>query len=216
MAIKSNLALVQRRAENLEPRYQTSLATAQNAVDQMTRLTEALLLLATAGNKAEVPGVGSIDVGALLNELVSDHQIQAEAKEIKITCHIAGGAAMVRGLREQLNSIFGNILSNAINYTPEHGEVEVSLASVGSDAVVRISDTGMGISAADLPRIFDRFWRADRARHHASSGAGLGLSIAHTFVQQLGGKINVQSKTGSGSTFIVTLPLLGGALKDDA
>jgi two-component system, OmpR family, manganese sensing sensor histidine kinase len=213
MAVKSNLELVLRRAENLEPVYQSSLVTAQNAVDQMTQLTNGLLLLAMAEKTQQRPEGIAIDLRELLKEVVSEHQLQAVEKKIRISCEFANGV-MVFGVPEQLKSVFGNLLANALAYTPENGAVEISLALTGTNALVRVSDNGIGISAADLPKIFDRFWRADRARHYSASGAGLGLSIAHTFVQQLGGAIKVQSKIGGGTTFVVTLPVASMARKD--
>jgi len=213
MAIKSNLALVLRRAENLEPAYQSNLVTAQNAVDQMTHLTNGLLLLAMAGKTQQRAEGMPVELRELLNEVVSEHRLQSEDKKIGISCEFADGV-IVYGAPEQLKGIFGNLLANALAYTPENGAVEISLALLGTNAVVRLSDNGIGISAADIPKIFDRFWRADRARHYSSTGAGLGLSIAHSFVQQLGGTIKVQSEIGSGTTFIVTLPATNTAKRD--
>ncbi len=119
--------------------------------------------------------------------------------------------ARVRGDEENLRRITLILLDNAIKYTAtrkEEGErrVIVSLAREKGQAVLRVRDTGIGIEPADLPHLFERFYRADRAR--SSPGTGLGLSIARTLVEQLGGSITVQSTPGQGSTFSVSLPLV--------
>ena len=111
----------------------------------------------------------------------------------------------------RLRQLFLNLVTNAIKYTPKGGRVEILLAR--EEAVVRfvVKDTGIGIAAADLPYVFERFWRADRVRSRASErgGFGLGLAISHWIAQAHGGTLEVQSRLGRGSTFTVTLPLAG-------
>ena len=116
----------------------------------------------------------------------------------------------VRGEEESLRRVTLVLLDNALKYTPLRQQegasrVIVSLERVDDQAVLRIRDTGIGIEPADLPHIFERFYRADRAR--SRQGTGLGLSIAQTLVEQLGGHITAQSEPGKGSTFSVWLPL---------
>lgn len=96
------------------------------------------------------------------------------------------------------------LLDNAIKYTPAGGKISIRLESQGDDAVLSVSDTGVGISSEDLPHIFERFFRADRSRK--AGGTGLGLSIAKWIVEQHGGAINVSSVLGHGTTFVVRLP----------
>ena len=117
----------------------------------------------------------------------------------------------VRGDEESLRRITLILLDNAIKYTPMRGEegesrVIVSLERAKGQAVLRVRDTGIGIGPVDLPHIFERFYRADRAR--SSPGTGLGLSIAQTLVERLGGSITAESTPGQGSTFSVWLPLV--------
>jgi len=116
----------------------------------------------------------------------------------------------VRGDEEQLRRITLILLDNALKYTPSDGEegrgrVIVSLERADRQAVLRVRDMGIGIEPADLPHIFERFYRADRAR--TRQGTGLGLSIAQTLVEQLGGRITAESIPGKGSTFSLWLPL---------
>jgi two-component system OmpR family sensor kinase len=116
----------------------------------------------------------------------------------------------VRGDEESLRRVVLILLDNALKYTQSSGEADVgrviiSLERTGGQAVLRVRDTGIGIEPADLPHIFERFYRADRAR--SRQGTGLGLSIAQSMVEQLGGRITAESTPGKGSTFSVWLPL---------
>jgi signal transduction histidine kinase len=117
--------------------------------------------------------------------------------------------AQVNGDHDRIKQVFLNLISNAISYTPKNGKVDISLEKVDGQAKVTISDSGPGISEADLPHIFERFYRGDKSRTHtATSGFGLGLSIAKMITEKLGGKIEVESKVGVGTKFIVYFPLL--------
>ena len=100
-----------------------------------------------------------------------------------------------------------NIIDNAIKYTPRGGEVHCTLSRSGRRAVIRVADTGVGIPEQDLPHIFDRFYRVDKARSRETGGTGLGLSIVKQFVLLHGGTIDAKSAPGKGSTFIIELPL---------
>ena len=121
--------------------------------------------------------------------------------------------------RTRLRQLFLNLVTNAIKYTPRGGRVELSLSQrVGDEIAFTVRDTGIGISAADLPHVFERFWRADRARSRTSErgGFGLGLAISQWIAQAHGGRITVQSRLGRGSVFTVTLPLLTSVSADEA
>ena len=107
-----------------------------------------------------------------------------------------------------MRQLFLNILDNAIRYTPSGGNVSSSLERKNGNALVSITDTGVGIPAEELPFIFDRFYRVDKARSRADGGLGLGLAIASSIARLHGGQIEVESQVGKGSTFRVLLPLL--------
>jgi signal transduction histidine kinase len=120
-----------------------------------------------------------------------------------------GGVVM--GDRTRLRQLLLNLVTNAIKYTPRGGRVELSAARKGDrEILIVVRDTGIGIAANDLPHVFDRFWRADRARSRASErgGFGLGLAISQWIVQAHGGTLTVQSRLGRGTVFTVTLPAL--------
>jgi len=112
-----------------------------------------------------------------------------------------------------LEQVFNNLLENALKYTPAEGSVIIQATrspsvdgNMGRDAEIRVIDTGSGIPQADLPHVFERFYRADKARSRALGGTGLGLSIVKHIVQLHGGSVRAESRLGAGSTFIVRLP----------
>ncbi len=111
----------------------------------------------------------------------------------------------MRGDRGRLRQVFLNLLANALHYTPTGGQVEIEVWREDERAIVRVSDTGQGISASDLAHIFDRFYRADRSRSRETGGSGLGLAIARSIVQMHGGTITATSTLGEGSAFTVAL-----------
>ena len=108
----------------------------------------------------------------------------------------------------KLQQVFYNVIDNAIKYTPRGGEVRVELARAGKRAVVRVEDTGIGIPADDLPHIFDRFYRVDKARSRETGGTGLGLSIVRQIVLLHDGDIRAESEENKGTTFIIELPII--------
>ena len=113
----------------------------------------------------------------------------------------------VRGNRDDLALMARNLLDNAVRYSPERGRVRVRLSERDGRAVLEVEDTGIGIPGRDLPRIFERFYRVDRARSRETGGTGLGLSIARHVAERHGGEIEAESELGQGSTFRVTLPV---------
>jgi signal transduction histidine kinase len=114
---------------------------------------------------------------------------------------------LVEGDLDRLAHVVGNLLSNAARYTPEGGAVGVTLARDGADAVVTVSDTGIGIAPEELDRVFVRFWRADAARSRATGGLGVGLAMVREIVDRHGGQVSVSSSPGQGTTFTVRIPL---------
>jgi two-component system phosphate regulon sensor histidine kinase PhoR len=137
---------------------------------------------------------------------------KAEAKKIKLE-HLQGDEGVVAGDAFRIRQIMINLISNAISYTPENGRVSVAIHERQSEADLVISDTGMGIEQDQIPRIFERFYRVDKARSRDSGGTGLGLAIVKHLVEAHDGKIHVNSVPGKGSTFTITfnksLPLIG-------
>jgi heavy metal sensor kinase len=173
--------------------------------ERLTRLTEQLLALARedAGTAGQAPE--PVDLSALVRGVVDTMRPLADARGLRLDAE-AGGPLEVRGDGARLRQVFFNLLDNAIKYTPEGGAITVLCGRCGRDAVVTVHDTGVGIPPEHLPRVFDRFYRVDKARSREQGGTGLGLSIAHSIVTAHGGRIELASTPGQGTTCTVTLP----------
>ena len=117
----------------------------------------------------------------------------------------AGDEVTVSGARDRLRQVFASLLDNAIKYTPEGGRVQIAVARDADTAVVTVTDTGAGIAAEHLPRIWERLYRADPSR--TERGLGLGLSLVKAYVQAHGGQVEAHSEPGRGSTFTIRLPI---------
>lgn len=203
------------------------LADAHGETLRLAELVEELLLLARADASADTPleaqgvepvpeeqthNVSPVELDHAVLQLVRQlrRRLDMEGSQLKLEVgHIE--PVRVRGEEESLRRVTLILLDNAIKYTQlrdkeDASRITVSLERVDGQAVLRVSDTGIGIDSDDLPHIFERFYRADRAR--SRQGTGLGLSIAKTLVeQQLGGNITAEGTPGKGSTFSVWLPL---------
>jgi signal transduction histidine kinase len=147
-----------------------------------------------------------VDVNVLIQSVVAGapfathHPVFPLTLDLKHTPWVCGAAY-------ELRQVFANLVDNAIHYTPEGGQVTVRTFQQNEDVIVEVRDTGVGISASDLPHIFDRFYRTDRARSSETGGIGLGLSIAKKIVELHGGRLEAESELGVGSVFRVSLPV---------
>jgi signal transduction histidine kinase len=157
----------------------------------------------------ETQWVNDVDLVQVIHDAVEQIRPQAEKKSVALETSSDDKDVIVPGNALQLQRAIVNILTNAVNYTPESGVVQVSTNILPSNMVaVKIVDSGIGIEAADLPHIFERFYRADKSRTRAAAtgGTGLGLAITQEIVNRHHGKIDVESTFGKGSTFTITLP----------
>jgi len=186
--------------------YQDVLASSLEEIDRMGRIVEDLLLLAK-GDLGEAPvHKVAVELDSLLAELAGQAAMLAEAKGLDFT--FAGGPpARVLADPLRLRQLFWNLLDNAVKYTPEGGKVFLSHGRAGSGWLqVTVKDTGVGIPLPDQGRIFERFYRVDTHRSRAQGGSGLGLAICRWIADAHGGRIEVRSRPGEGSSFIVHLP----------
>ena len=171
---------------------------------RMSRIVDDLLDL----SRVEFGGTDEwteIDLGPVLVEVVSTNQHSAKRQGLGLS--LTGSAElMVRGDRSHLVSVFSNLVDNAIKYSEAGGIVLVESMIQGDEIVVNVTDHGIGIAERDQKRIFERFYRVDKARSRATGGTGLGLSIVRHIVLEHGGSIDVRSEEGIGSTFMVRLP----------
>lgn len=187
-----------------------ALEEALHETTRMADLVESLLTLARADEGRFDLHRERVDLEPLAREVFETATILAEPAGLTVTMAEPARVA-VFGDRARLRQLFLNLTTNAIKYTPRGGSVEVSLISYEHTAAFSVRDTGIGISASDLPHIFERFYRADRARSRGTerSGFGLGLAISQWIAEAHGGTISVRSRYGRGSTFTVTLPVSG-------
>lgn len=150
-----------------------------------------------------------VDLAPIINVVTTNGQLAATAKQIHLRSHIAPEVGHVLGDINRLQQIITNLVTNAIKFTPNNGQVEVSLERMGTQAIVRVKDTGQGISAEFLPYIFERFQQAENSTTRAKDGLGLGLAIVRHLVELHGGTVAVESPgLGQGATFTVMFPLI--------
>ena len=189
--------------------YRESLTLIRDEAERLTRIVESLFILA----RQPVDQHSIMKEPLRLNEVVSEcvRSAQVLATQRGLRLHLDGATSEVNftGDDEMLKRMLLNLLDNAVKYTAPGGDVGVALSTQNGSARIVVTDSGIGIPAADQPRIFDRFYRVDKARSRALGGAGLGLSIAKWIVEAHGGTIAVQSIPTQGSEFIVDLPLKG-------
>ena len=203
-AIRGNVDLL-RRMGGVDP---TSLDAIQSEAERMSRLVGDLLLLAQA-DSGNLPLVRApVELDTLLLDVFREAQVLAAGVHVSIG---EIDQALVLGDRDRLKQLILNLVSNALKFTPEGGRVTLGLArAAGEWARLAVTDTGLGIPPDELPHVFDRFYRVDKARSRVLGGAGLGLSIAQRIAQMHGGRIEAMSEgAGRGATFCIWLPLAG-------
>lgn len=207
--LKTPIGAVAALADSLSGETQTEVVwrLAERIVTEshrMSRIVDDLLDL----SRVEFGGTDEwteIDLGPVLVEVVSTNQHAAQRRGLGLS--LTGSAElMVRGDRGQLVSVFSNLVDNAIKYSEAGGVVLVESAINDDEIKVAVTDHGIGIAERDQRRIFERFYRVDKARSRATGGTGLGLSIVRHIVLEHGGSIDVKSEEGLGSTFTVCLP----------
>jgi two-component system phosphate regulon sensor histidine kinase PhoR len=177
----------------------------QNA-ERLARLSADLITLSQVELKTRVFRFASQDVNKLLAEIGDSMRPIADKKKITITLQPAGQGNQVYCDAEATFQVLANLLDNAVKYTPEGGSITVGALPAGDAVEIWVRDTGIGIPAGDLPRLFERFYRVDKARSRELGGTGLGLAIVKHLVQAQGGEVRVQSEPGKGSAFAFTLP----------
>ncbi|MBE0618118.1 MAG: heavy metal sensor histidine kinase [Proteobacteria bacterium] len=187
--------------------YQGVLVSSLEEIDRMGRIVEDLLLLAK-GDLGEAPVYkASLDLAEVLQEVAAQTTLLAEGKGLQFT-YAGGPPARVVADSLRLRQLFWNLLDNAVKYTPPGGKVFLSHGGSAPGWVrVTVKDTGLGIPAPDLERIFERFYRVDKHRARSQGGSGLGLAICRWIAEVHGGRIEVQSVPDQGSSFTVYLPL---------
>jgi signal transduction histidine kinase len=206
--IQASVEVMRNHPERIHPKDAKKLASIASATTQMSHLAQDLLFLARAEADVSTPAHEwrAISLNSILQNLVELFEIIAQEKKITLQYQCKATVA-VMGDEAQLTRLISNLLENALQYTLPGGQVVLTLAKHSRFALVSVQDTGIGIDRTQLPFIFDRFWRADKARSRREGGTGLGLAIAQTIAHRHGGKITVSSQVGVGSCFQARLPL---------
>jgi len=178
--------------------------------NRLDLLAEDLLTLAQLESVNPNLQLGSVDVSSFFEELIRDWEKKLANKRLKIIVDVPSDLTTIRADRIRLQEALYNLLDNAVKYSLEHGEITLMARRRDQQIALGVSDNGIGISKDDLPRIFERFYRVDKARSHDSvGGTGLGLAIAKHIAQLHGGHVEAESEIGKGTTIRVILPVGG-------
>jgi heavy metal sensor kinase len=203
LRVEAEVALAQPRAP---AEYKESLGLIKDEAERLSRIVENLFILA----RQPLDNQSLVKEPLRLNEVVAEcaraGQVLATQKGLRFKVNGAFQEVKLNGDDEMLKRMLLNLLDNAVKYTKPGGQVDVALTSRNGTARITVSDNGIGIPPADQPRIFDRFYRVDKARSRALGGAGLGLSIARWIAEVHGGELSVESEPDRGSAFTVELP----------
>jgi heavy metal sensor kinase len=204
MRTEAEIALRKSRDES---EYQEALRHILSEAERTSTLIEKLLSLARADAGRETLDIRPLNLRETVQKVTNEWQQVINDHRLNIIQNLADQDLYIAGDRTALVRLASILLDNAVKYTPAGGNIEIGLHPFNGNAVFTVKDTGIGISDNDQPRVFERFYRADKARSRELGGAGLGLAIAHLIVEQHGGSIRVKSSLGNGSQFVVLLPL---------
>jgi heavy metal sensor kinase len=182
--------------------------------ERTSQVVESLMLLARADAEKEPIERAPVDLCNTVRVAAEQGEKLARSRHVQFSAHVPPGPLRICADAEAIRRAVLVLIDNAVKYSNPGGHVSASVGVDGTDAVVSVADTGMGISPEDLPHIFDRFWRADKARSRSHGGAGLGLSIARWIADVHRGSIEVESTVGQGSVFRLRIPLLNQTIPE--
>jgi two-component system, OmpR family, sensor histidine kinase CiaH len=188
--------------------YREALGNALLEVRHLARLSQNLLFLVRGESGRITLSFANMDLTRLVGDLARELAPAAADRRLTVATEIPEKPITAFVDADRLQQVFHNVFENAMRYTPAGGSIRVRLTASPGEARVEVSDTGIGIPEKDLPYVFERFFRSDRARRAYGGGSGLGLSIARWIVDAHKGRIAVESAVGKGTTFTVALPLV--------
>ena len=219
--LRTPLTILQLELEGIAQNYRRDdslgdqIGSALEETHRMSRIVESLLTISRLDAGEVKMDKARLDVGELAASTANEMTLLAEEKSIRLHTHVTRGV-YVEGDRTRLQQVMVNLIDNAIKYTQEGGKVEINVGSEARSAVLEVSDNGPGIPSYALPHVFERFYRADKARSRANGGAGLGLSIVKAICAAHNADVKVSSHEGSGSCFRVELPLITVLASDES
>ncbi len=211
--LRSPLATLRVALETLQEeagedeRTKSFLSLAERQILRLQNLADDLLSLSIVESELPKSIAGGVDIYKIVEELHSEFEIRAKKKEQNLIFHLSDNLPLVKGEERWIEQVFSNLLDNALKFTHPGGKIILTATRDKKKEVrIEISDNGPGIPEEDLEKIFERFYRVDKARSRSLGGTGLGLSIVKHIVQSYGGRIRVESKLKEGSSFFLTLP----------
>ena len=175
--------------------------------DRMEKLVQDLLTLSRYDSKKNKNSIVEFDLGELAKKCTEKFEIEVRKRNQSLECFVTADVPPVQADKDGIERVIINIISNSVKYTPNGGKINVYIGYVHNDAYVKIKDTGIGIPKDDLDKVFERFYRVDKARSRKLGGTGLGLSIAKEIIEQNNGNINVSSKVGQGTEVVIRIPV---------
>jgi heavy metal sensor kinase len=204
--IRTEAEIALRKSRN-DAEYKEALRHILQEAERTSSLIEKLLALARADAGRESLDIRHLDLGAVVRQAAFDWSQEMATHRLQFAQILTDRDLYIAADKTAVLRLLNILLDNAVRYTPPPGCVDLTLEESGNKAVITIRDTGIGIGEEDRPHIFERFYRADKARNREQPGSGLGLAIAQWIVEQHRGSIAVLSILGEGSSFIVELPL---------
>ena len=201
--IQGYINMLQRWGKDDQEILEEGISAISQETASMKELVESLLFLARHDKKTLMLEMEVFDPLEVMSELNREAKMLSTAHEFALE---PAENALINGDKGMIKQLMRVLVDNAIKYTPEGGKITLGMRNEGKQCVLSVTDTGTGIAAEELTRVFDRFYRCDSARKAQSGGHGLGLSIARIIAVAHGGKIRVRSKVGVGTTFSVLLP----------
>jgi two-component system phosphate regulon sensor histidine kinase PhoR len=170
-------------------------------------LVDDLLSLAQLESSSANLEIGEVQLSELFEHVLRDWKERLAGKHLRLIVDLPSDMPPIRADETRLQEVLYNLLENAVKYSRENGEIRLQAERCGREIVISVRDNGIGISRDDLPRIFERFYRADKARSREFGGTGLGLSIVKHIAQLHGGRVEAESEAGKGTTIRVLLPI---------
>lgn len=182
------------------------LSNIQREADRLTRLVNELLVLANLDNKVTLH-ISTFDPVIMLSDVITSMNFHADLNDITLIADFPEDLPSLEADKDRVQQVLINLTDNAIKCNRQNGKVTLYARHEGDNIVIKVIDTGIGIHKVDISRIFDRFFRVDKARSRVTGGTGLGLSIVKDIIVAHGGNINVESEVDVGTTFIIVLPV---------
>jgi len=206
MAIKTNASIALKYDTGMREKDLEKFTAILNAADQVIETTNDLLLIAESESQSS--STYAVDVSIAIESTRLELLELAQGKDVKISiaADFSGAPMLVAATKRDLSLILSNVVTNAIQYSYIGGTVSLDVKRDRTSTKVTVSDNGIGVKEIDLPYLFDRFWRSDKARSHNSGGNGLGLAIAQSIAMRLNGAISVKSTFGEGTVVSICLP----------